>query len=163
MIHINIAKQQLFLTENDQILETFPISTAKNGIGQKEGSYQTPLGLHQIYAKIGPGCPENSVFVGRQWTGEQYSQALHEQYPERDWILTRILWLNGLEYGHNRGGECDTCRRYIYIHGTPDGTAMGVPGSRGCIRMRNADIIRLFDAVSIGTHVLITRDGNKSI
>lgn len=104
-------------------------------------------------AKIGAGEPENAVFRGRRTTGEIYSAALAKAHPDRDWILTRILWLSGTEVGRNRLGEVDTMRRYIYIHGTPDTEPLGVPGSIGCIRMRNRDIIELFDLVPAGTRV----------
>ena len=119
------------------------------------GSYCTPLGAHIIRAKIGAGLPENTVFVGRRPTGELYTPELSEQFPKRDWILTRILWLSGCEVGFNRLGDVDTMRRYIYIHGSPDSVHMGEPGSIGCIRMRNADIVELFDLVSAGTLVNI--------
>jgi len=119
------------------------------------GSYCTPLGAHIIRAKIGAGLPENTVFVGRRPTGELYTPELSEQFPKRDWILTRILWLSGCEVGFNRLGDVDTMRRYIYIHGSPDSVHMGEPGSIGCIRMRNADIVELFDLVPAGTPVNI--------
>ena len=119
------------------------------------GSYCTPLGAHIIRAKIGAGFPENTVFVGRRPTGELYTPELSEQFPKRDWILTRILWLSGCEVGFNRLGDVDTMRRYIYIHGSPDSVHMGEPGSIGCIRMRNADIVELFDLVPAGTPVNI--------
>ena len=120
-----------------------------------KGSYCTPLGAHIIRAKIGAGLPENTVFVGRRPTGELYTPELSEQFPKRDWILTRILWLSGCEVGFNRLGDVDTMRRYIYIHGSPDSVHMGEPGSIGCIRMRNADIVELFDLVPAGTPVNI--------
>ena len=119
------------------------------------GSYCTPLGAHIIRAKIGAGLPENTVFVGRRPTGELYTPELSAQFPKRDWILTRILWLSGCEVGFNRLGDVDTMRRYIYIHGSPDSVHMGQPGSIGCIRMRNADIVELFDLVPAGTPVNI--------
>jgi len=119
------------------------------------GSYCTPLGAHIIRAKIGAGLPENTVFVGRRPTGELYTPELSAQFPNRDWILTRILWLSGCEVGFNRLGDVDTMRRYIYIHGSPDSVHMGQPGSIGCIRMRNADIVELFDLVPAGTPVNI--------
>ena len=133
----------------------YPISSALKGSGQDSGSYCTPLGQHIIRAKIGAGQPENTVFVGRRPTGEIYSPELAEQFPGRDWILTRILWLSGCEVGFNRLGGVDTMRRYIYIHGRPDSVQMGQPGSIGCIRMRNADIVELFDRVAAGTPVNI--------
>ncbi len=136
-------------------MATYPISTALNGSGQEKGSYCTPLGAHIVRAKIGGGRPVNTVFVGRRPTGEIYSPELAERSPGRDWILTRILWLSGREVGFNRLGEVDTMRRYIYIHGSPDSVHMGQPGSIGCIRMRNADIVQLFDRVSPGIPVNI--------
>lgn len=134
----------------------YPVSTARNGTGQKNGSLCTPLGRHVVRARIGAGQPENTVFVGRRPTGERYTTALGAQFPQRDWILTRILWLSGCEVGFNRLGDVDTMRRHIYIHGCPDNVPMGVPGSHGCIRMRNADVIDLFDRVAAGTVVEIS-------
>ncbi len=132
------------------------ISSSKNGTGQQRGSYQTPQGRHLIRAKIGAGAAWNTVFVGRRKTGEIWSPELAGQFPQRDWILTRILWLSGLEPGRNRFGEVDTMRRYIYLHGSPDSTVMGEPGSIGCIRMKNSDIVSLFDLVPVRTTVDIT-------
>lgn len=153
-IEISIQDQKLRLTNGEEITE-FSISTAKLGIGAKKGSFQTPLGWHQIRAKIGAGLPLNSVFVGRRPTGEIYSSQLSQQSPDRDWILTRILWLSGCEVGRNRLGDVDTMQRYIYIHGTPDSEPMGTPESHGCIRMRNSDVIELFDALEVGSSVWI--------
>lgn len=132
------------------------VSTSKNGVGQQKGSYQTPAGRHQIRAKIGAGAAWNTVFVGRRPTGEIWSPELAEQFPNRDWILTRILWLSGLEPGKNRFGDVDTMRRYVYLHGSPDTVAMGEPGSIGCVRMKNSDIVSLFDWIPAGTTVDIT-------
>ncbi|MGI9297159.1 MAG: L,D-transpeptidase family protein [Gammaproteobacteria bacterium] len=132
----------------------YAVSAAENGAGERRDSYQTPRGLHIVRAKIGAGMPANTVFVGRRPTGEIYAPQAKES-PRRDWILTRILWLRGCETGKNRGGEVDTMRRYIYIHGAPDSAKMGAPGSVGCIRMRNRDIIELFDRVSVGESVNI--------
>jgi lipoprotein-anchoring transpeptidase ErfK/SrfK len=125
--------------------KTYSVSTAKKGPGEKNGSLCTPRGRHLVRAKIGAGQPLNAVFVRRRPTGEVWTPQLHEQYPGRDWILTRILWLSGCELGRNRLGDVDTMRRYIYIHGSPDSAEMGKPGSIGCIRMRNRDIVELFD------------------
>lgn len=156
-ININIKSQALDLIDNQgKILSRYPISSALKGTGQDTGSYCTPLGRHIIRAKIGADQPENAVFVGRRPTGEIYSAELAEQFPGRDWILTRILWLSGCEVGFNRLGGVDTMRRYIYIHGSPDSVQLGQPGSIGCIRMRNADIVELFDRVPAGTPVNIT-------
>ena len=131
------------------------VSTAANGAGEKNGSECTPRGWHVIHEKVGDGCDADTVFVGRQPTGEIYSRALSTQQPDRDWILTRILWLDGLEEGLNKSGDVDTLQRYIYIHGSPDEVRMGEPGSHGCIRMRNDDIISLYDLADVGTRVFI--------
>lgn len=131
------------------------VSTASNGPGQVMDSECTPLGHHIIRAKIGSGCPTNTVFRGRRPTGELFAPELRAAFPARDWILTRILWLSGTQPGFNRLGPVDTMRRYIYIHGAPDDDAMGVPSSHGCIKMTNADIVRLFDRVETGVPVLI--------
>ena len=154
-IQIDLGQQRLRLYEAQRVVMDVEVSTAKNGSGEQTGSECTPRGDHIIRAKIGTGCPDNTVFVGRRPTGEIYSSELGRQYPGRDWILTRILWLSGLEPGRNRLGQVDTMRRYIYIHGCPDSVAMGQPGSRGCIRMRNRDIIELFERVAVGTQVRI--------
>ena len=118
----------------------------------------TLIGEFELRAKIGEGLAANTVFVARRPTGELYTPQLGEQFPGRDWILTRILWLSGREPGRNRLGSVDTMRRYVYIHGSPDSAAMGAPGSHGCIRMRNADIVDLFDRVPVYTPVEITED-----
>ena len=131
------------------------VSTAKNGPGEKKNSECTPRGLHTIRACIGADFPDNTIFVGRRPTGQLYSEALSAQFPERDWILTRILWLSGLEVGRNRLANVDTMQRYIYIHGCPDSLPMGEPLSHGCIRMHNRDLLVLFDLVKAGTQVMI--------
>ena len=155
-IDINIRTQSLVLKGDDGVeIKSYPISSAANGVGEKSGSQCTPRGRHIIRAKIGAGAPINSVFVGRRPTGEIYSPELGAQSPGRDWILTRILWLSGKETGTNRLGMCDTMRRYIYIHGTPDELFKPEPESHGCIRMRNADIIDLFERVPAFTPVNI--------
>lgn len=154
-IEINIATQQLIVWQQQQAIAQFTISSALKGVGEIQGSEQTPRGKHIIRAKIGQHQPLNSVFKARRPTGEIYNAELAEKYPNRDWILTRIMWLSGCELGKNRSGQCDTMRRYIYIHGTPDSEPMGVPLSHGCIRMRNQDIIQLFDLVTVYTPVII--------
>lgn len=159
-VRINIAKQTLQLYQNDRAVCCYAISTGKNGIGSQQDSGCTPTGKHIIAQKIGDAQPINTVFVGRVPTGEYYSAALGAQYPKRDWILSRILWLAGLEEGHNKGcnerGGCDTYQRYIYIHGTPDSEPMSQPYSHGCVRMRNQDVMELFAQVEVGTPVIIT-------
>ena len=135
---------------------TYPVSTSKFGPGEKNGSFCTPRGRHIVRAKIGAGQPLGAVFVRRRPTGEVWTPELNERYPGRDWILTRILWLSGCEPGRNRLGDVDTMRRYIYIHGTPDGVELGKPGSIGCVRMRNRDVAELFDLVPPYTPVEIS-------
>ena len=158
-IAVSVARQSLTLFADDgRVLREYAISTGKAGVGEKFGSFQTPRGQHRIRAKIGAGAPDNTIFVRRRPTGEVWSPAFAEQHPGRDWILTRILWLSGCEPGRNRLGDVDTMRRYIYIHGTPDSVTMGAPGSHGCIRMRNADIVELFDLVPPYTPVAISED-----
>ena len=154
-IEINIATQQLTVWQQQQAIAQFTISSALKGAGEIQGSEQTPRGQHIIRAKIGHNQPINSVFKARRPTGEVYNAQLAAQFPTRDWILTRIMWLSGCELGRNRGGQCDTMRRYIYIHGTPDTEPMGIPKSHGCIRMRNEDILQLFDLVPVYTPVII--------
>lgn len=154
-ITISFDAQRLRLLDGDGVLMEFPVSTARNGPGERLGSECTPRGRHVVRAKIGDGAPLGSVFVARRATGECFHPRLREQFPERDWILTRILWLSGLEPGRNRLGDVDTMRRFIYIHGCPDDTVLGTPGSHGCIRMRNADVVELFDRVPVGTPVLL--------
>lgn len=155
-ININISSQELDVyDDNDALLRRYLISSSKNGVGELNGSYCTPRGKHIIRAKIGAGQPVNAVFVERRPTGEIYNPELAERFPGRDWILTRILWLSGCERGYNRLGKTDTMRRAIYIHGSPDSAEMGKPGSHGCIRMRNQDIVELFELVPVRTVVEI--------
>jgi len=154
-LKIDLPTQTLNLREGDKLFAVYPVSTAKNGPGMLSGSECTPLGRHRIRLKIGEGCPLNAVFVGRRPTGEIYTPELGEKYPDRDWVLTRILWLSGLEPGKNRGGDCDSLRRFIYIHGTDQESLLGQPVSHGCIRMNNHDLIELFDTVSNNTLVTI--------
>ena len=154
-IVISVAEQSLAVFEGDRCTRRYAVSTARNGVGERKGSFCTPRGAHIVRAKIGAGAVENTVFVGRRATGEIYSPELALRFPGRDWILTRILWLSGCEPGFNRLGDVDTMRRYIYIHGSPDTVPMGAPGSIGCIRMRNADIIDLFERIEPGTRVAI--------
>ncbi len=158
-IDISIPQQTLTVLDNaGEVLVQYPVSTAANGVGCEKNSGCTPLGAHIIRAKIGAGAPANSVFVGRRATGEICTPQLMAQFPQRDWILTRILWLSGTEIGKNRLGNVDTMQRYIYIHGTPESTDMRQAGSHGCVRMRNDDIRQLFDMVSVGTGVHIQND-----
>lgn len=154
-IVINIATQRLQLIEDGTVHREYAVSTARNGAGEREGSECTPRGRHVIAEKIGAGAPLDTVFVARRPTGETWSPKLAAANASRDWILTRILWLDGCEEGRNRGGDVDTRRRYIYIHGAPDTEPVGTPASHGCIRMRNADVVELFEQVEAGTMVEI--------
>lgn len=155
LLHISIADQRLYGFAAGRLLVSYPVSTALNGPGELSGSNCTPRGLHEVRARIGADLPLNAVLRGRRWTGEVWSEALHAQFPERDWILSRILWLSGREPGFNRLGKVDSMRRYIYIHGTPDAEPMGVPRSHGCVRMRNADLLELFPRVPVHCAVRI--------
>jgi L,D-transpeptidase YbiS len=157
-IEISLADQLLRLIEAGEVIAHYVISSAANGPGEQMDSECTPRGQHLIDAKIGAGCPVNSVFVGRVPTGEIYDRSLRDRQPNRDWILTRIMWLRGIEDGANAGGIVDSKSRYIYIHGTPDDTDMRVNGSRGCVRMSNHDIDQLFDLVDEETPVNIQQE-----
>lgn len=150
---VSLTRQRLELWEKASLLREYPVSTSRYGPGEQRDSQCTPRGLHRIRARIGAGLPLATVLAGRRPTGETHNAALARQFPDRDWILTRILWLCGCETGRNRGGNVDSMRRYIYIHGTPDTEVIGVPFSHGCIRMRNADVADLFDRVNVGTLV----------
>lgn len=153
-ILVSIPRQTLeLLDEKGRLLRRFPVSTGENGVGEQQGSHQTPRGRHLIRAKIGAGYPLHTVFSGRRPTGEIWTPELAEVFPGRDWILTRILWLSGCEPGFNRLGAVDTMRRYIYIHGTAEGAPLGEPRSHGCIRMGNRDILELFDSTPVYTPV----------
>ncbi|MDD3764246.1 MAG: L,D-transpeptidase [Nevskiales bacterium] len=152
-IEIDLTAQRLRMWEQGRCLAEYPVSTGRNGNGEIEGSGCTPRGRHRIRAKIGAGLPRGAVLRGRRWTGEVWSPELHARDPQRDWILSRILWLSGLEPGRNRLGCVDTFRRYIYLHGTPYEDELGAPVSKGCVRMRNQDVIDLFDRVTVGTEV----------
>ena len=155
LIHVALGQQRARLLENERVLMDVPISSAANGAGEQMNSGCTPRGRHRIRARIGAGAAVGTVFVARRPTGEIYTPALAAKYPGRDWILTRILWLCGLEPGVNRFGDVDSMRRFIYIHGTPAEEQIGSPQSHGCIRLRNADMVELFDRVCVGTQVLI--------
>ncbi len=158
-LRVSLPAQRIDWIEQGRILVRYPVSTARNGAGERRGSECTPRGWHRIRAKIGAGFPPTAVFVARRPTGEFYSPELAAAYPGRDWILARILWLGGLEPGFNRYGEVDTAWRYIYIHGSPDHGVTGIPQSHGCIRMRCPDIVDLCDRVESGMPVFIAEAG----
>ncbi|NLW03637.1 MAG: L,D-transpeptidase [Pseudomonadaceae bacterium] len=153
---VNLVKQQLFwVSPSHEVLQSWPVATGLAGAGEQEGSGCTPRGWHRIRAKIGQGEDARAVFRGRRPTGEIWSPELSAQFPERDWILGRILWLCGEETGFNRGGKVDTQRRFIYLHAVPDTKPMGVPASAGCINLQPAAMLAVFDLVAVGTKVLI--------
>jgi lipoprotein-anchoring transpeptidase ErfK/SrfK len=154
-LHIDLAGQRLRLWRDGELRAEYAVSTARNGAGELNGSERTPRGWHRVRARIGGGCPAGTVFVARRPTGEIYTEALGRAHPQRDWILSRILWLCGCEPGKNRLGNVDSMRRYIYIHGCPDSEPVGEPRSHGCIRMRNSDVIALYEQVPAGMRVLI--------
>jgi lipoprotein-anchoring transpeptidase ErfK/SrfK len=154
-VRVSLEAQTLTVLHGDALRKTYAVSTSKHGAGELSGSFKTPRGRHAVRAKIGAGAPPNAVFRGRRPTGENYSAELARANPERDWILTRILWLSGTEIGRYRLVAVDTMRRYIYIHGMPDSEPLGSPISLGCVRMRNDDVIELFDLVPVGTKVEI--------
>ncbi|MGE8495942.1 MAG: L,D-transpeptidase [Pseudomonas sp.] len=155
LLHISIADQCLYGFSGDDLLLRVTVSTALNGPGELNGSGCTPRGRHLVRARIGDGLPIGAVLRGRRWTGEVWSPALADQFPDRDWILSRIIWLSGCEPGRNRLGKVDTFRRYIYLHGTPDTEPMGLPRSHGCVRLRNADLLELFACVPVHCAVQI--------
>lgn len=159
-IDVDSRLQRLYLwepyPEGDMLIREYRVSTAKNGLGEQSGSYRTPRGRHRIAEKIGAGQPMYAVFKARVPTGEIWSRELALEKPGCDWILTRILWLEGLEEGKNKGGTVDSHDRYIYIHGTDEEHLIGTPASHGCIRMKNQDVAELFDLVEEGTEVRIS-------
>ena len=161
-LDVSLQRQRLSVMEDGHCLREYPVSTALKGAGEREGSYCTPRGKHAIRLKIGTNMPINTVFVGRRPSGEIYTDELGEREPGRDWILTRILWLSGQEKGFNRGGERDSLRRFIYIHGTNEEHLIGQAASHGCVRMKNQDILELFDLVEQGTLVFIHDDEGTS-
>ena len=154
---INVRQQRLYLLDQQKVLKDYPVSTSRHGVGSEENSYKTPLGVHSIAEKIGAGEPENTIFKARQSTGELaiINSADSQQV---DMITSRILWLQGEQQGLNCGSNVDSYQRYIYIHGTADEASIGQPASIGCIRMLNADIIELFDSVTVKTPVVISNN-----
>jgi hypothetical protein len=154
-IMITASDQTMKCYENNRMIKSYLVSTGKKGLGEQMGSECTPRGWHSIHSIIGLNHLMNSVFISRVWTGEIYSEELALQYPDRDWILTRILQLDGLEPGRNKGGQVDSLQRYIYVHGTPNTTPLGVTGSKGCVRMNNTDIIELARWVHVGCRLCI--------
>lgn len=159
-IKISIAAQQLIYFSDDSTTRLYRISSSSKGTGQRLDSGRTPLGHHVIRAKVGGGLPAGTVFTGRRPTGEIFRREMLDEFPDRDWILTRIMWLCGKQPGYNRFGNVDTMKRYIYIHGTPYEDSLGQPVSHGCIRMSNRDVIELYSLVDTGCPVIIREQFN---
>jgi len=155
IIYVSINEQKLFHMTSDKIIQSYNISSSKYGIGNKQGSNKTPLGLHKIKEKHGQKTPKNGRMIGRVFYGEIAKIFQDKSISETDDVTSRILWLEGIEKGINKGDGIDSYKRYIYIHGTSEEGWIGQPASHGCIRMKNKDVIDLFKEVSIGTFVLI--------
>jgi UDP-N-acetylmuramate--alanine ligase len=150
-VFVDTSKQELHVVNKGKITRSFPVSTSRNGVGNREGSFQTPRGVHRIREKYGAGAPLGRVFRDREDTGEDWPIG----QPGENLILTRILRLEGLEEGVNKGPGIDSYERYIYIHGANNEARIGAPQSQGCVCMKNADVAALFDAVEEGTVVVI--------
>ncbi len=151
---VRMDTQQLLVIADSQVIRTYPCSTAAKGSGNLQGSEQTPLGWHEIGAKIGDGAPVGAIFEERKWKGKVWQSG---DKSDADLVLSRILRLRGLQKGHNLGGKVDSWSRYIYIHGTNDVEGLGTPTSHGCVRLSPTDVIELFDSVAVGCRVLITQ------
>ena len=156
-IVIDASAQRLYLIRSNHVLETFPVSTAEKGLGNRNGSYQTPTGVHRICKKIGDGATIGTIFKARKDTGRIATIYTDNTDSADDFVTTRILRLEGLEPGVNKGGNVDSFLRLIYIHGTPEEGLIGRPASHGCIRMKNHDVVKLFNEVPVGTLVDILR------
>ena len=156
---VDVRAQSMEVRRGETLLARFPVSTAARGIGNVEASYRTPLGRHRVCEKFGAGAPLGTVFRSREDTGVIAPILTAPVDVEEDLILTRILWLEGLEPGVNRGPGIDSRERYIYIHGTNEEGLIGTPASHGCVRMRNRDVVTLFDLLPVGAEVEIVRGG----
>lgn len=150
-VYISLRDQKLYYVSNGTVKHAYDISSGRNGVGNNKGSGGTPIGLHTVYRKIGDTVPEGGIFYRGSYTG----RVLDSTYTKTNAITSRIIWLTGEEPGVNRGGIHDTSERYIYIHGTSGEASIGKPASRGCIRMRNADVVELYSLLSVGTPILI--------
>ena len=154
-IEIDISLQRLYLVDNSIIISSYPISSSKYGEGSKQNSFKTPLGSHMIKEMIGDQVPKNTIFISRINT-QREAKIIHDQEnSDNDYVTTRIMWLDGMEDGKNKGKGVDSYNRYIYIHGTHEEGLIGQKASHGCIRMFNSDVIELFNVVKKGTKVYI--------
>lgn len=155
VLFISIENQELYYIRNKTVVNTFIISSSKYGTGNENGSNKTPLGIHKVKEKHGEDTPLNGIMVGRIFNGK-IAKVYHDTTRSKtDDITTRILWLEGMEEGKNKGIGIDSYKRYIYIHGTSEEGRLGMPASHGCIRMKNKDIIDLYRIIEVGTLVLI--------
>lgn len=154
-IYVGIKRQKLYLIQNGKLIHEFEVSTAKNGAGCEKGSQKTPIGLHEIRRKIGDNVPLAGQFNFKKHNGEIADINLSDSPTEEDYILTRILTLRGLEEGINKGEGIDSYERAIYIHGTADEGLIGKPASHGCVRMKNEEIIKLYDLIEENTKVVM--------
>lgn len=155
IVLVNIKQQTLQVVHKGEITRNYPISSSKFGIGNQENSFKTPLGVHRIAQKIGDGATSGTIFKARIDTGKIANILTTDASSTEDYVTSRILWLEGLEQDKNKGDDIDSFQRYIYIHGTAEEGRIGTPASRGCIRMRNADVIELFNLLEVGTLVNI--------
>lgn len=156
-LYVSIKYQKMYLIENQKVIKKYQISTSAYGIGNKTNSNQTPLGLHTIKQKIGDNVPLGGLFYSREYSGRIAKVLVEQEKSKTDDVTSRILWLHGEETGINRGRDVDSYKRYIYIHGTTEEGYIGVPASHGCIRMKNADVIELFNSVEENVPVIILK------
>ena len=155
LIFVDIASQQLFNIKKGTVIKVYSISSSFYGTGSEANSFKTPLGKHEIYKKIGKDLPENAILKGRVWNGAIASIISEPIDTDFDHVTSRILWLDGLEQGKNKGEGVDSRSRYIYIHGTNHEKRLGHPASSGCLQLSNINILELFDLVEVGTHLWI--------
>jgi len=155
VIYVSIKQQKLYHIKHDSIIKEYIISSSSYGIGSTLGSNKTPIGLHSIREKFGEKTPINGKMTGRVFYGEIATIYTDETKSKTDDVTSRVLWLEGLEKGKNKGKGIDSFKRYIYIHGTSEEGRLGKPASHGCIRMKNKEVIDLYKLVEVGTLVLI--------
>lgn len=154
-LYVSVKHQQMYLIEKDSIIKKYTVSTAKKGVGNELHSLKTPIGLHSVKRKIGDNVPLGGILEARVYNGSKATIYEDKTKADGDYVTTRILWLDGEEIGVNKGRNVDTYNRFIYIHGTPEEGYIGEPVSHGCIRMKNTDVIELYDLIDEGTPVLI--------
>lgn len=158
VVLISIKHQKLVVMQQAKVVATYPISSSAKGVGSEAGSDKTPLGIHRVAQKFGAGAPAGTIFKGRVNTGRRAEIITEAKSINTDDVTTRILWLDGMEHGLNKGGNVDSKSRYIYIHGTPEEGLIGTPASHGCIRMKNDDVAALYELIDEGCFVVIMDD-----